>query len=417
MQLFSPAKVAEAERERERELPAVLIRRLAIHSPAIYRSAIVPILVRAFLPAARGQAAVDQLHLAEWWFKPWSLGSQAASDAVGLLQAAGDWCKPWPTSSAQALLLAEVRLFSFFAPPANRVPQIYHQTSLAAADLRSHFHGLQSILSLKRLTELKLTPFGRFLRKSVAGFAIMHGLVHRRPLHPYKGPCQLPLREGKVGFERLFALTFNLPALLSQADSISEAWASEGAGIRQTYADLVALSQDLAAVSATNTLDMDAEPDILHASFDPAIEVSAITPPFGNDVPPHFTSLRNAVCTAFICICELLVVESLLKLGELSGFESSRAIALTSMADHRADCLVRVNPSLSTLADGAVCKVMVCRGPLHFARRWLDRDGPSEIAVFAESLENSMRDSVPYLEWNLLLDFSLLVVPWLEGVP
>lgn len=71
-----------------------------LHCPAAYRQAMLPIFHDAFIPVQTSQSTT----VLSQWLQPWSLCSQAAVEAIGLLQMAA------ALSDAQVLDKARERL-------------------------------------------------------------------------------------------------------------------------------------------------------------------------------------------------------------------------------------------------------------------------------------------------------------------
>jgi len=115
-----------------------------------------------------------------------------------------------------------------------------------------------------------------------------------------------------------------------------------------------------------------------------------------------------------LLLCQSIMDCALTPSGHLVFYDSHQVVSdHVDRTTQIADELCWTAAYMSARADGDVWKASVIRAPLHFAMSWYERTGDREKIEWCKEVERIARKEAPYLEWDALMPWSLLVINWL----
>jgi hypothetical protein len=214
----------------------------------------------------------------------------------------------------------------------------------------------------------------------------------------------------------MMCLAAKVPAILELADAILVTRASADQIVSLKVELDHSLSEHITWVSesiasgdlcAPRSIRIDSSQDILGLS-----SVSLDTRAFDSFL--RFKSMEQALCYMLYWICMLQLQEVRLDLALLTWpIDNTSILNARQMIDQYASSLCRSLGYFYNAADGLVCRAILSRAPIHFARRGFCKIGKLEKVLWCDLMEFNVRQSVPFLQWDVLLSFGLFILPWI----
>lgn len=244
----------------------------------------------------------------------------------------------------------------------------------------------------------------------------MHGLVLRQrlpleevPLHTYISdsvPCYL---------ENFVQIALQLPGLLERADAVTRDPAI-GCDRETVIEQFTALQHDLHTswLAEARTFEIPC-PEAIPKDIESPPRRLYLTPS-GSLVALQFDSFLIGLSYSFYWTCMLVLRSTLEEL--LASSSGNDIIPVTGCLSNEtasaiSDLLCRTIPFLLDTAGGLTSQAIAVRAPLFFLVRYYERTKDYDRLEWCRRAETSVRERVPFLQWDAMLPIAFRTINWL----
>jgi hypothetical protein len=202
-------------------------------------------------------------------------------------------------------------------------------------------------------------------------------------------------------------LAFRLPPLLACADTIITRGTGKFSDHKTTVYDLASVVRDFLALKKM----LDSWLKTFHEPFEQTERESALSSRRRENKRPLPDVTSESLCR----ICLLLIYQAL---GDLYDAHNSNAASRScahQQAETCAEDLYQTTMLLSEIAEKPVSKAIATRAPLHFLCRYYRSVGDNPRLERCYEMIESICAEAPYLNWEMLLPWSLLPLTSVRG--
>lgn len=301
--------------------------------------------------------------------------------------------------------------------------QMYSAVAAGEDAWSKHVDG---VLVLSRMLKDKSSeaPLDTFLQQNALIGNMISALVSRQPLDPQHvvSNTAWPRVPGNMLLGTLLKdLPFSVLRVtraISRSDEVCRAANPTSADIQRILRTLGGLDCELSDCRKLACPNQDETPDARWTpEADDWWQSSALV------VASRQSSKQESVLTllysCFNMIMRLLLCQSIMDCaltpaGHLVFYTEHQTVSeYITRATKIADELCCTATYLSADAAGDIWKASAMRAPLYFASSWYERSGDREKIAWCKGVESIVRKEAPYLEWDALMPWSLLVMNWL----
>lgn len=234
---------------------------------------------------------------------------------------------------------------------------------------------------------------------------LLQSLCNRKPFPAEYSAPSLCSQSPSLDF--VLDLAFRLSPLLASADLIVARVIDETANHKNAVHDLARVVRDLFALE--KMLD-----SWLKTFCEPTE-----APEADNASSPHRWEKRRAlpnVTSESLClICILLIHQALSDLHSSHNSDIPTQRHAQQLAAECAEDLYKTTLLLSEIAERPVSKAIATRAPLHFLCRYYQSVGDTTRLERCYEMIEGIRREAPYLNWDMLLPWSLLPLTSVRG--
>ena len=234
------------------------------------------------------------------------------------------------------------------------------------------------------------------------GRKLLQSLCNRQPFPTeYAAP---PLCSQSPSIDFVLDLAFRLPPLLSSADAVTTRAVNETSRYENAIHDLARVVRDLLALR--RMLD-----SWLKTFREPNVRAN----PSSSQRRETKRALPDVTAESLCRICLLLIHQALSDLHNAHNSDVCSRIHAHQEAEACAEDLYQTTMLLSEIAERPVSKAIATCGPLHFLCRYYRSAGDNpRLERCCEAIESICAEA-PYLNWEMLLPWSLLPLTSVRG--
>lgn len=233
----------------------------------------------------------------------------------------------------------------------------------------------------------------------------MQSLCRRQPFPTeYAAP---PLGSNSPALDFVLDLAFGLPPLLASADLITKQPVKKKSKHEKSVHDLAKVVRDLFALKKMLESWL--------KSFRGPTEQIKEQDTLSLQRLENKRSLPDVTSESLCRICLLLIHQTLSDLYDSHNSDTASQIRAQQLAATCAEDLYRTTMLLSIIAERPVSKALATRAPLHFLCNYYKSVGDTTRLERCYEMIASIRVEAPYLNWEMLLPWSLLPLTSVRG--
>jgi hypothetical protein len=227
-------------------------------------------------------------------------------------------------------------------------------------------------------------------------------LCNRQPFPAqYEAP---PLRSSTPAADFVLDLAFRLPPLLASADQVTNQAVQEAATHHEAVRGLAKVVRELVALKKIF--------DSWLKSFCEHIEGGNASPRW---LKENKRSLPDVTAESLCRICLLLILRTLCELHESQNSDTASQAHAKRLAVSCAEDLYQTTLLLLVIAERPVSKALSTRAPLHFLCQYYQSVNDCPRLERCNEIIETLRTEAPYLNWEMLLPWSLLPLTSVRG--
>jgi hypothetical protein len=235
---------------------------------------------------------------------------------------------------------------------------------------------------------------------------LLQSLCNRQPFPAEYAAA--PLYSHPPALDFVLDLALRLPPLLASADQITTPAARENSTNGNVLHDLAKVVRELLALKK-----------MLDSWFQSFCKPTEQTTSENGSALQLWASKRSLpdVTSESLCrICLLLIHQTLSDLHSSHNSDTASQVHAHRLAAACAEDLYQTSLLLSKVAERPVSKALATRAPLHFLCRYYESAGDAIRLERCHEMIRSIRSEAPYLNWEMLLPWSLMPLTSVRGM-